>query len=186
MEPILQKYQHQASLYRSLFPGFWSKIGSFFKRIGSGLAKIGKVFSKIMNFVTPFLRFIPGFGQMIAFGWAGLQSLYQAFKGNIKGLLNGILRFVRQTPLIGELISTVSCAGSKVLGTLRRVYEFARGNFPNLFQWGGRLLEKVPGLGPILSKTSDYLSFLISPLRDKTDPIEERGSIGTSTYPSDN
>jgi len=186
LEPRLQRYQHQASLYKSLFPGFWSKIGGFFKKIGSGLLKIVRVFTKIMNLVTPFLRFVPGIGQMIAFGWGVLQGFYQAFHGGLKGLLTGLLSFVRQLPIVGELISTISSSASKILNTIRRVYDLARGNLPDLFQQEGRLLEKVPGLGPFLSKTSDYLSFLISPLREKTEPIEEGLPLEYRTNPSDN
>jgi hypothetical protein len=172
LQPKLDRYQHQASLYKNMFPGFWSKIVGFFKKIGSGLAKIGKAFTRIMNWVTPFLRLIPGIGQMISFGWAALQGLYQICRGNLGGLLNTLLNFARQIPCFGALISTFGCSASKIFPALHGFYDLARGSV-GIFPWAGSLLEKIPRVGPFLSKTSDYLSFLISPLRARSKTWEE-------------
>jgi len=173
LEPTLKKWEHQASLYKSMFPSFWSKIGGFFKKIGQGLLKIGQVFSKIMNFVSPFLRFIPGIGQMVAFGWGALKGLVQAIKGNWRGFLGGLLSFAKGIPGVGTALSAVSSLGSKILPLARGVWEATQGNLSSLLQWGGSLLYKIPGVAPFLSKTSEYLSYLISPLRPKTDPLQE-------------
>jgi len=65
--------EQRASFYKSLYPGFWSRLGGFFKKIGQGLLKG-------LHYLSPLLRFIPGIGQMASMAIRSIENIFQLIR----------------------------------------------------------------------------------------------------------
>ncbi len=88
LDPERQRYLERSNFYKSLYPSFWSKLGSFFKSLGQG-------FMKVLSFVKPFLTMIPVFGPLASMAVQGLETIIKAIKTKGRSLLGVGLDFLK-------------------------------------------------------------------------------------------
>lgn len=89
-----------ANFFGSLYPGFWSRLGSAFKKIGQGLAKALSVLAMVV-------RFIPALGPLVSSAIRSVQSLVQGklgqFGKSLLGLLGSAKNLLPMIPGIGPI-----------------------------------------------------------------------------------
>lgn len=89
-----------AKFFGSLYPSFWSKLGSAFKKIGQGLAKA-------MGVLATVVRFIPALGPVVSSAIRSVQSLIQGkigqFAKKLLGLLGEAKNLLPMIPGVGAI-----------------------------------------------------------------------------------
>ncbi|HEX5033551.1 MAG TPA: hypothetical protein VFW62_03650 [bacterium] len=103
LQPEREALKAQAKFFGSLYPSFWSKLGSAFK-------KIGQVWAKTLGVLAKVVRFIPALGPVVSSAMRSFQSMLQGkFKDFGKNLLGAALgaakNFAHFIPGVGQIAS---------------------------------------------------------------------------------
>jgi small-conductance mechanosensitive channel len=89
-----------AKFFGSLYPSFWSKLGSAFKKIGQGLAKA-------LSVLATAVRFIPALGPVVSSALRSVQSLFQGklgqFGKSLLGLVGSAKNLLPMIPGVGAI-----------------------------------------------------------------------------------
>jgi hypothetical protein len=102
LEPERQKLKAHAKFFGSLYPSFFSKLGSAFK-------KIGQVLSKGLSVLAKVVRFIPALGPAVAGALRSVQSLFQGkigqFGKSLMEILSSAKNLLPMIPGVGPIAS---------------------------------------------------------------------------------
>ncbi|HKX11783.1 MAG TPA: hypothetical protein VJP40_01430 [bacterium] len=100
LQPERESLKAHAKFFGSLYPSFWSKLGSAFKKIGQGLAKA-------MGVLATVVRFIPALGPVVSSAIRSVQSLLQGkigqFANKLLGMLGDAKNLLPMIPGVGAI-----------------------------------------------------------------------------------
>lgn len=118
LDPEKKRLAESGGFYRSLYPGFWSKLGGFFKKIGGGLLKA-------IGGISAVLRFLPGVGPLASRVLGSVKFLFQGFRVDkfFKNIGKGVIDTVRDwksfLPMIPGVGTIASVAATGIEAVLK-------------------------------------------------------------------
>jgi hypothetical protein len=117
LEPERQQLKAHAKFFGSLYPSFFSKLGSAFKKIGQVLSKGLAVLAKVV-------RFIPAFGPVVSGALRSVQSLIQ---GKFGQLGKSFLEILSGAKFLLPMIPGVGAIASMAVTGIEAIVKASRG-----------------------------------------------------------
>lgn len=121
LQPEQKRLAESGGFYRSLYPGFWSRLGGFFKKIGGGLLKV-------VGGISAALRFLPGVGPLASRVLGSVKFLFQGFRVDkfFKQIGKGVLDTVRDLKSYLPMIPGVGSIAAFAVNGIESVLKATR------------------------------------------------------------